>query len=204
MLTVQALLACGVQPSVAKDWIEPLKAALAMYAIDTKVRIAAFLAQAVHESAHLTRIEENLYYTTPERIRAVFPSYVPSLAEAARLTRNGRALANRVYANRLGNGDESSDDGWRYRGSGVFQLTGRSNFAASAMAIGRDYKLHPEWVRENKADAALTAAHYFRVRGGVALADSSQIDAISQMVAGSRIAVAERRSLFDHALAAMA
>ena len=85
IITVASLVAAGIAPTQARVFAEPLSAACARFAIHTPARIAAFLGQCSMESAGFTRLEENLYYTTPERVRAVFPSRVPSLADAARL-----------------------------------------------------------------------------------------------------------------------
>lgn len=199
---VERLVAAGIKPTQAKAFAEPLRAACARFAIDTPVRLAAFVAQCAHESAHFTALEENLYYSSPERIRAIFPSRVPSLAVAQALARNPKALACRVYAGRLGNGDEASGDGWRYRGRGLVHLTGRSNYADAAQALGRPYVEQPDLVAQ-PADACLTAAWFWHCRKLNILADASNTDAITRAVNGPKMAGQdERRRLFDRAVAA--
>jgi putative chitinase len=129
---------------------------------------------------------------------------VPDLADAAKLCRNPQKLANRVYANRLGNGDEASGDGWAFRGSGMLQLTGRLNFRRSAAGCGRPYETDPQLVRQ-PAGACLTAAWYWASILGNELADTSQIDVITARIAGpAMLGADERRSRFDDNLRALA
>jgi putative chitinase len=204
LITVQRLIAAGVPPTQARQFAESLAAACARFDITTPARVAGFVAQCRVESADFTRLEENLHYTTPERIRSVFPSRVPSLADAARLVRNPQALANRVYQSRLGNGPEASGDGWRYRGRGIVQLTGRANYADAAEALARPYVEQPELVAL-PADACLTAAWYWHSRKLSILADSAQWDAITRAVNGPAMLHADlRRQHAEQALTAFA
>ena len=164
--------------------------------------MAGFVAQCRVESADFTRLEENLHYSTPERIRAVFPSRVPSLADAARLVRNPKALANRVYHSRLGNGPEGSGDGYAFRGRGIVQLTGRANYADAAEALARPYVEQPELVAQ-PSDACLTAAWFWHSRKLSILADSAQWDAITRAVNGPAMLHADlRRQHAEQALTA--
>lgn len=197
MSVMHLMLSAGVQPTQARAFAPVLEPMFERFGITTPVRQAAFIAQAAHESAKFTRLEESLWYSTPERIRAVFPSRVPSLQEAARLVRNPQALANRVYSNRLGNGDEASGDGWKYRGRGIFQLTGRANYMAAGDALNFDYKGHPELVATID-HACLTACWFWSTIRGNEAADVSDIDAITRRVNGpAMMAADERRSIFD-------
>ena len=197
---VPELLACGVQPTQARVYGPMMADALAVFEINTRTRVAAFLAQVAVESANFTRTEESLFYTTPERIRAMWPYRVASLQAAAALCRNPQALANTVYSNRLGNGDPSSGDGWRYRGRGLIQLTGRSNYKVAGDALRVDYILHPELVAE-PADALMTAGWFWSSIQANVLADASLIDAVTRKVNGPGMAAAdERRSRFEHNL----
>jgi len=200
MLTLNSLIACGIGPTQAREFLDPLTAAFDRFEVNSPVRMAAFLAQAAHESGNFTRLEENLWYSTPERIMAVFPSKVKSIADALPLLRNPENLANCVYADRNGNGDARSGDGWRFIGRGLFQLTGRANYMAAGGALGVDLKSHPEVVRQPTM-AALTAAWFWSAAGCNVLADSSQIDAITRKVNGrAMLGAEERRSRFDRAL----
>lgn len=203
-LTVQQLIAAGANPTQARVFCDPLNAAMALYAIDTPVRVAAFVAQAMHESAHLTSMEENLFYTTPERIRALWPGRVSGLDDAARLCRNPKTLANRVYASRMGNGNEASGDGWRYRGRGIFQLTGKNNYSDASVELNRPYIEQPDLVAQ-PSDACLTAAWYWHCNKLNTLADASNTRAITRAINGPAMAgLADRERLFNRAVGAFA
>lgn len=202
MITVSTLIAAGIGPTQARLFADPLQAACGHFGIDTPVRQAAFVAQCAHESEGFVHLEESLYYTTPERIRAMWPTRVPSLYDASLLIRNPQALANRVYSNRNGNGDESSGDGWRYRGRGLIQLTGRANYMAAESAIGEPYKADPDLVA-TPPHAAMTAAWFFAAGGCLPLADASNIDAITRIINGSAMAGRDdRRQRFEQAVRA--
>ena len=200
--TVQTLIAAGIAPTAARLFAEPLARACAQFGIDTPVRLAAFVAQTGHESAGFTALEESLYYRLPERIRAMWPTRVPSLADAATLVRNPQALANRVYSNRNGNGGPETGDGWKYRGRGLLQITGRANYEAASESAARDYVSQPDLVAQPE-DACLTAAWFWATAGCNLLADGSQIDAITRRINGPAMAGADdRRERFREALVA--
>ena len=97
------------------------------YEINTALRLAHFLAQVNHESSNMKVIEENLNYSAKQLLK-VFPKYFKTLDEAKKYEYKGEKIANKVYANRMGNGDEQSGDGYRYRGRGLLQLTGKNNY----------------------------------------------------------------------------
>lgn len=117
------------------DWVDAMRMLLPYHKITTKERIAAFLAQCGHESAGFTRIEENLNYST-DGLLITFRKHFPTRLLAATYARDQEAIANRVYANRMGNGPERSGDGWRFRGRGCIQITGRDNYTALAHDLG--------------------------------------------------------------------
>ena len=201
---IQTLIAAGIAPTQARLFADAMQPACTRFEIKTPARLAAFLAQCSHESAGFTRLEEGLYYSTPERIRQIWPTRVPTMADAVRLCRNPQALANRVYANRLGNGNEASGDGWRYRGRGLIQITGRTNYQATGDALGTPYMMMPDWVAQ-PLHATLTAAWFWKSQGCNELADASQIDAITRRINGpGMVAAADRRTMFDEAMRAFA
>ena len=199
-----ALIAAGATPSLALVWAEPMAAACALHDITTPARLAALLAQCSHESLQFRRAEEDLFYSSPDRICAVFGPRV-TMAEALRkrLARNPIALANCVYAGVNGNGDEASADGWKYRGRGLIQLTGRENYRSAGVRLGRDYEANPDLVAEHE-DAALTAADFWVANGLNVLADHGRIDDITRRVNGRRMLGArERRELTQGVLKAL-
>ena len=204
MITLQQLVDCGIDRDVAGQFELPLDAAMTAFTINTSKHAAAFLAQAAHESIGFTRLQENLSYSTPERLMEVFKGRFTGLADAAQYLRQPEKLANRVYANRLGNGDTSSGDGWRFRGRGLFQLTGRANYMAAGDGLGTDYKANPDLVAE-PPDAAFTAAWYWAVGNLNAMADVGQIDVITRRINGpAMLGADERRALYQRFLQVLA
>lgn len=193
MITVQKLIACGVSPTQAKQFAEPLSQAFDRFGVTTVLQQAAFVAQAMHESASFARLEENLFYSRPERIQQVWPSRFLSLNDAARVARNPGALANVVYAGRMGNNQPG--DGWRFRGRGLFQLTGRETYARAAAALGFDFEAHPELVALPPA-AALTAVWFWSDSGCNELMASGEFDKTTRRINGGNIGLTERRALF--------
>lgn len=202
MITIATLIAAGAAPTQARMFEKPLGVALDRFGITTKVRVASFLAQALHESARLTSMEESLYYRDPARIRMMWPTRVYSMADAAKLCRNPQALANTVYANRYGNGDKESGDGWRYRGRGLFGLTFLNNYLAAGVALGRPYGAHPELVAQID-DACLTAAWYFVTRGCLPAADNGDTRGVTSKINPAMAGLDDRLALFDRAIEAL-
>jgi putative chitinase len=193
---IDYLIAVGVSPTQARLFADPLRAAMELHDIGTPRRQAAFIAQCMIESARFTRLEENLFYTTPARIRMVWPSRFKAAYEAEPYARNPKALANRVYAGRNGNGDEASGDGWRYRGRGLFQLTGRANYEQAGLALGRPYVATPDAVAQ-PSDACLTAAWFWHSRGCNQMVDDGAFDATTRAINGpAMLHAAERRNAY--------
>lgn len=202
MISIDTLIAAGIAPTLARNFATPLAEACFRFGINSAKREAAFVSQCAHESAGLSTLEEGLYYTTPERIRAVWPSRFASTAEAAKFLRNPQALANRVYANRNGNGDEVSGDGWRYRGRGLLQITGRGNYLAAEAAIDAPYQAQPDLV-QTPAHAALTAAWFFVSAGCLRGADAGDVAAVTRAINGPALAgLDDRRKRYELALEA--
>ena len=127
-LRKETLLELGVRSDRADKYLEALNQTLQMGGINTPLRITHFLAQVLHESAKLRWVEENLNYSEEALLR-VFGKYFTQ-AQARRYARKPRLIGSRVYANRMGNGNEASGDGYRYRGRGLIQLTGKNNYRA--------------------------------------------------------------------------
>lgn len=151
-------------------WARALGAAAAVYDIrDSEDRLAMWTANVLHESQELRYLEENLSYS-PGRLRDVWPKRFPTWDIARHYSGRPEALANYVYADRNGNGDEDSGDGWRFRGRGPLQLTGRTNYTRAAEALAQPLVLEPDLVLQPDI-GALTAAWYWSQAGCHALAD---------------------------------
>lgn len=196
-LTSERLIAAGIGPTQAKTFAEPFRLACEAYGVSSVAARAMLLSQCMHESAKFTRLEENLFYTKPEWLRQVFPSRITSMADAAPLCRNPQRLANRVYSGRLGNGDEASGDGWKYRGRGLIQLTGRANYREAG------YEDNPEEVAQ-PTGACRTAAWFFVVRGCVPFAEASNVEAVTRIINGPKmLGLAERKQLFQECVEAL-
>lgn len=160
MMLTQALIAaaCGASASASAAAQPGLQKACGEAGINTPELVAAFLANIGVESAGLTATVENLNYSATGLL-ATFPSHFTQL-EAQQYARKPITIASRAYANRLGNGDEASGDGWRYRGRGYLQVTGKSNYAAAGKALGLDLLAHPELL-EQPEGAARSAAWFW-------------------------------------------
>lgn len=164
--------------------------------LSTPRRVAHFMAQLHHESAGFTRLEESFRYR-PERLDALF-SAVRGEADAAALLKQGpQAVANRVYANRLGNGDEASGDGWRYRGRGLVQLTGRANYAEASGWIGRDLEAEPDQAAAPETACEIAAAWWARKDVNEA-ADRDDLAAVTRVVNGPALAGLKARETQLH------
>lgn len=155
-------------------YASPLRLAMMRYNIDNPNRIRAFLAQIGHESGQLSAVVENLNYSA-KALRSVFGKYFKTDADAEKYARKPEAIANVVYANRLGNGDTKSGDGWRYRGRGLIQITGKSNYNEAsqkmyALPLGVDFVDEPELLATPDY-AAQSAAWWWENAGLNAIAD---------------------------------
>jgi len=156
----------------SETWCPHLVAAATRWDILPPHRLAPWLAQIAVESSEMSRLEENLYYTSADRLMAVWPSRFQTPVEAAPYLREPQALADHVYANRLGNGPEASGDGWRYRGRGLIQLTGRANYTAYAAASGLALVGGPELLLV-PANAADSSGWFWSMRGLGEIADAA-------------------------------
>lgn len=177
-------------------WLPHLTAAMLNHGIDTPARAAHFLAQVSVESGRLYRLEENLNYSA-ERLMSVWPARFPTHAEAAKFAHKPQALANKVYGGRLGN--VGPDDGWRYRGRGLKQLTGRANYQAYA----QDCVTKPDLLLEPQ-HAADSAAWFWRVNGCSALADAGDVRGLTMRINGGMTGLGERAAMTAAALRALA
>lgn len=161
------------------------------FEINTKLRVVHFLAQLAHESGELNYVEENLNYSA-DGLRRTFPKYF-TVEQAKEYARKPQKIASRVYANRMGNGDEASGDGWKYRGRGLIMLTGKSNYASyekSGYCVGRLTE-HPEWLAQYPG-ALKSAMWFWKANGCNALADRDDVMAVSKRINGGTLGLAAR------------
>lgn len=132
----------GARAGAVSRFYYPLVAAMREFAITGAARAAMFLAQLAHESSELRRLEESLWYSTPERIQEVWPSRFRAVEDAKPYVGDPKALAEKVYGRRADLGNTDLGDGWRYRGRGPMQITGRAMYARCSIALfGQDSDL---------------------------------------------------------------
>ena len=196
-------------PGNAIDGLMSVKGQIEQHGVlESHLRAAHMIGQCAHESAGFARLVESLFYSSGTRIFAVFGrKYFDSIAHAGQFARNQQKLANRVYASRMGNGNAASGDGFRYRGRGYLQLTGRSNYRNFGTRIGIDIEAEPERAAD-PATAWLIAASYLASRsksGKTALewADEDNVEMVTRIVNGGTIGLADRRQLTARALTAL-
>lgn len=206
-LSAEQLVAIMPHAAAAR-WADPLNEAMARFAVNTPGRASQFLAHVAHESDECRRLTEGLRYTAA-RLCVVWPKRFPTLDGAAPYVNNPEKLANYVYANRLGNGNEASGDGWTFRGRGLFMATGRANYRAAGEALGIFLERHPELL-EQPVPAALSAAWFWDSRGCNALADRQPGDdddedfvRITVLINGGKTGLAARRGYWAKARAVL-
>ena len=165
----------------------------AKFGINTPLRLAHFLAQCGHESGGFKATQENLNYSA-KGLNGIFKKYFPTEASAAAYARNPQKIANKVYGGRMGNGLEASGEGYKFRGRGYIQLTGKENYTAFGKAIGEDILANPDKVASTYA--LLSAAWFFSKNGLHKMADGGSTDAvvtsITKRVNGGTIGLADR------------
>ena len=182
-------------------WHQALSQLLPDYEINTAQRIAAFVAQCSHESAGFTALKENLNYKAVT-LRKIFPKYFPSddLANVyANMPNKQEAIANRVYASRMGNGDEHSGDGYRYCGRGLIQLTGKTNYQSFADSLEMNVEDVPEYLATFEG-AAQSACWFWESNNLNQWADKGDIVTLTKRINGGTIGLEDRIKHYEHAL----
>lgn len=195
--TIEAAVGCAA--STAKRFELPLRDACARFLIDTPRRLAAFLAQVGHESAALSRTVENLNYSAQALLRT-WPSRFDAKS-AEQFARKPEAIANHVYGGRMGNRD--AGDGWRYRGRGLIQITGKANYEAITEAMASygppDFVLQPELL-EAPQWAAMSAGAFWDEHELNDLADKGDMDRMTRVINGGSNGLPDRKARYARAL----
>lgn len=179
-------------------WHEALQQLLPDYGIDTPQRMAAFLAQCAHESGGFLFIKENLNYRW-QSLRKTFPKYFPTDELAKQYERKAEMIANRVYANRMGNGPEDSGDGYRFCGRGLIQLTGRDNYSWFAASLEISPEEASEYM-ETFEGAAQSACWFWETNNLNQWADRGDIVTLTKRINGGTIGLEDRQKHYQHAL----
>ncbi|MEN4578195.1 glycoside hydrolase family 19 protein [Pantoea agglomerans] len=198
MLTASSFQrATGVSDSLRDAWYPHIAASLSAFQISTPLRQAYFLAQTGHESAGFLRVEEGLNYSE-NALTAMFGKRIT--AEQARAygrnamhPANQKMIASIIYANRNGNGDVNSGDGYRYRGRGLIQITGKANYEALVKQLGADVVANPDLLLGYRF-AAMSAAAWWKNHGLNELADSNDVTRITRVINGGTNGLDDRKS----------
>ena len=189
ILTASQLVAMVPRVNMG-EWVEPLNDAMQTFGIDTPHRLAGFIGQCAHESANFTQLVENMNYSS-DGLANTWPNrystgaklngrYLPNTL-ALTIAREPERIANNCYADRMGNGNEASGDGWRFRGRGLIQITGWSNYNDASRALGIDYLDAPDLI-ERPVDAARVSAWWFAKHGCLAACDDADWLGLSRII----------------------
>jgi putative chitinase len=201
MLTLSQLKQLLPKNPYVEHWHRALSQLLSDYDINTPNRIAAFVAQCAHESGGFMVLKENLNYKAAT-LRKIFPKYFPNdqiAQEYASKPNKQVAIASKVYANRMGNGDEASQDGWKFCGRGLIQLTGRSNYQAFADSLEMSIDDVPEYLATFEG-AAQSACWFWETNKLNQWADAGDILTLTKRINGGTIGLEDRKKHYDHAL----
>jgi putative chitinase len=180
-----------------EDLAEVLTEQFEKYEINTVNRAAGFLAQCGHESAGFTILKENLNYSA-DGLTKIFKKYFPTLADATPYARNPQKIANKVYGNRMGNGPESSGDGYKFCGRGAIQLTGKDNYSQFAASVG--ISLDEAVADLETLDGAIESACWFWKKNGLnAICDADDILKMTKRINGGTIGLEDRKKHYAEA-----
>jgi putative chitinase len=184
------------------SWATSMNNVFPTYEINTPHRVAAFLAQCGHESGGWTVFEENLNYSA-QGLCSIFKKYFPTLESATPYARNPEMIANRVYGGRMGNGPYESGDGWKYRGRGPIQLTGKSNYMSFAKDMFEDWQNlfdNPDWVTADRDFALMSAIWFWNKNGLNKEADAGDIKTMTRKINGGYIGLDDRIKHYNEAI----
>jgi putative chitinase len=198
MLVTIKILSAITTPELAEKWVTPLNETCELFAIDSPFRIAGFLSNTAHESGGFKFVKENLNYSAASLMR-VWPNRFPTLEIAQRYAMQPEKIANRAYADRMGNGSEESGDGSKFLGRGLIQLTGKNNYVAYSLACDNEALQHPEIVEEPKY-AAESAGWFWNVNRLNELADAQDIVGMCKRINGGLNGLDDRQMKYSQVL----
>lgn len=194
--TQEKLAKCLPKNKEIDKWFTALHEQLDKYEINTLERVASFLSQCAHESLDFTVLTENLNYGAAG-LQTTFKKYFPTAEKAKLYERKPEKIANLVYANRMGNGDEASGDGWRYKGRGIVQLTGHDNVAACSQYIFKDDRLVKDtsWL-ETKEGCVGSACWFWNSRKINVPADKEDVVGVTKLINGGTNGLEDRKTKY--------
>jgi putative chitinase len=197
-LTLEHLQACLPEAKKAnlEKYVEGFNETFEHFEINTPERMAMFIAQTAHESGNFNAVEENLNYQA-KALLAFWPKKFAGVADE--YARKPEKIANRAYCDRMGNGNEASGEGYKYRGRGIIQLTGKDNYRACGKALGIDLVSEPDQVAKNPV-AVLSAGWFWNTRKLNQWADKEDVVTVTKKINGGTIGLADRTAHFHHIL----
>ena len=198
-LVTTQMLCTITTPEMADKWVVALNETCERFAIDTPFRIAGFLSNTAHESGGFKYVKENLNYSAASLMR-VWPSRFPTVEIAQRYAMQPEKIANRAYADRMGNGDEASGDGAKFLGRGLIQLTGKNNYVAYSLACDNEALQKPEIVEQPKY-AAESAGWFWDVNKLNTLADAQDIGGMCKRINGGYNGLDDRQIKYSQIMA---
>lgn len=200
VITVEQLkeIMSNVTEDNVNKYAPALNDEMVKFEVHTPIRIAHFIAQIAHESGSFRYSAENLNYSD-KALMAVFGKYFPDLTIANEYARQPERIANRVYANRMGNGGEASGDGWKFRGRGLIQLTGKENYTNCGKGIGRDLLSNPDQLATDAHAAVAASLWFWNSRGLNAHADNDDVNTVTRRINGGLNGLEDRVSYLSKA-----
>ena len=186
---------------IGADWVDALNETFTRFNLTTNNQKAMFIGQCSHECGNFRTLEENLNYRA-ETLMKLWPKRFPSLEFAKQYEKNPKKIANSVYASRMGNRDEASGDGYRFRGRGALQCTGHSTYFHAGKALGVDFVMQPDLVATPKY-AALTAGWFWETHKLNPPADALDYTKVTKIINGGTIGLDDRIKHVQHALAVL-
>lgn len=214
---IDQLVAAGIKREVAERWLPHVQSAMARFGIESEKQVAAWLAQTAHESGGYTMLTENLNYKAatlavcwPNRFAVLGPDKKPikengknvPTVVANSIAGKPELIANMVYSSRMGNGPAESGEGWKYRGRGLKQLTGKDNYTRCGAALGLDIVANPDLLLEPEG-AALSAAWFWSVNKCGPLADADDFVGLTKKINGGTIGLPDREKRYKSVLASI-